>query len=232
MKNINIIKKITPELAYICGVLAGDGSINIREEKGDYEIKCVGNPKDEKEYYQQVVFPLFFYLFGLNVKPRYFDKNTTYGIRIWSKNLVKYLTEYIGLPSGKKYDFLKIPLIFYHDKKLIRYFITGLFDTDFSISIGKNDYPRIRGVSKSECFINEIIDFLWSDGFVVSKFKRDYYDGRVKKNLVNYEVCLSGRKNLNLWIRNIGTFHNRHIKKIKIAERGFEPLTFTQAFIS
>ena len=35
------------DLAYLCGVLAGEGSINIRKNKCDYEIKCVGNPKDE-----------------------------------------------------------------------------------------------------------------------------------------------------------------------------------------
>jgi hypothetical protein len=57
---------ITLELAYLSGVLAGDGGINIRP-KHDYEIKCVGNPKNEKKFYDAVVAPLFEKLFGLKV---------------------------------------------------------------------------------------------------------------------------------------------------------------------
>jgi len=39
------------KLAYLSGVLMGDGSIFVREYKHDYCIKCVGNPKDEIKFY-------------------------------------------------------------------------------------------------------------------------------------------------------------------------------------
>ena len=50
-KGLVLPKKYSSELAYLCGVLAGDGSISYRKNKHEYMIKCVGNPKDEKIYY-------------------------------------------------------------------------------------------------------------------------------------------------------------------------------------
>lgn len=36
------IPEITNDLAYLCGVLAGDGCIYVRPEKSEYEVSCVG----------------------------------------------------------------------------------------------------------------------------------------------------------------------------------------------
>lgn len=80
-------------------MLAGDGSINVRP-KHDYEIKCVGNV-EEREFYDFVICPLFRKLFGLEVKARLHDAGTTYGVRIWSKNLVYFLSKEFGHPSAK-----------------------------------------------------------------------------------------------------------------------------------
>ena len=44
----------TEELAYLCGVFAGDGSLNIRKKKWEYSLKCVGNPKDERIFYDEL----------------------------------------------------------------------------------------------------------------------------------------------------------------------------------
>jgi len=51
IKKLILPKEITEDLAYFCGVLAGDGSIGYRENKKEYCIKCVGNPADEQDYY-------------------------------------------------------------------------------------------------------------------------------------------------------------------------------------
>lgn len=212
---------INEDLAYLCGVLAGDGSINIRENKYDYEIKCVGNPRDEKEFYKKIICTLFKKLFNVELKSKQFDKKTTYGIRIWSKELVMFLIQRIGLPSGKKYSKLKIPEIFLTNKNLTRSFISGLFDTDFCVSINKmNNYPRIRGVSKSEKFISEIRDFLEKDGFRVTKGTIKYFDKRIQKIIITYGICLCGHRQLEKWLEKIGTRHPKHIKKIKIARGG------------
>lgn len=54
-KGISLPTRITEDLAYICGVLIGDGHIHYRKEKGDYCIKCVGHPIDEKEFYDKTI---------------------------------------------------------------------------------------------------------------------------------------------------------------------------------
>lgn len=82
----------TEELAYLSGFLAGDGSFNIRpKKKHEYSIKAVGNPKDEVTFYIQIITPLFKKLFNIDVTPKLFDGNTTYGIRIYSRSLFKFL---------------------------------------------------------------------------------------------------------------------------------------------
>lgn len=45
-KEINI-PTLNSDLAYLCGVLAGDGYIKIRHTKNEYHIFCAGNPQDE-----------------------------------------------------------------------------------------------------------------------------------------------------------------------------------------
>ena len=58
------IPRINKDLAYFCGILAGDGYIGIRPLKNEYNINIGGNPKDEVDYYDLVVAPLFFSLFN------------------------------------------------------------------------------------------------------------------------------------------------------------------------
>ena len=65
IKGLIIPNEINEDLAYFCGVLAGDGNIDIRLHKHDYTIKCVGNPRDEKEYYNKVLYNLIYKIFNI-----------------------------------------------------------------------------------------------------------------------------------------------------------------------
>ncbi|MBM3234109.1 hypothetical protein FJZ19_03370 [Candidatus Pacearchaeota archaeon] len=206
--------EITPELAYLCGVFAGDGSIGYRENKKEYCIKCVGNPKDEQEYYNELIANLIKKLFNLEIKPKFHDKKTTYGVSIYSKSLVKYLTEFIGLPLGKKYSKLGIPKIFLKDKRLINNFISGVADTDFHLAIKRGYYPVIKGVSKSKVFIEEIKKFLENDGFKVCTYERKQFDDRVNKEIITYHIELSGYKQFLKWMNDIGFKHPKNQDKI------------------
>jgi len=137
LKGLKIPNKVTPALAYLCGIFAGDGSISNRKQKNEYLLKCVGNPKDEKPLYHQIIGPLFKETFGFLPSIRHCDNGDTFGFIIYSKNLIYYLTEHIGLPSGKKYASLKIPSIFLKNETLLTHFIRGIFDTDGCISCQK-----------------------------------------------------------------------------------------------
>ena len=47
LKGLKLPNNPSPQLAYLCGILTGDGSIFERKSKNDYGLKCVGNPKNK-----------------------------------------------------------------------------------------------------------------------------------------------------------------------------------------
>ena len=155
-------------------------------------------------------------MFNLNIKPKFHDKKTTYGVSIYSRGLVKYLTEFIGLPLGKKYDKLKIPDMFLSDKKLVKNFISGVADTDFHLAVKKRNYPVIKGVSKSKKFIEEIKSFLEKEGFRVCMYERRQFDDRVDKEIITHHIELSGYEQFLKWGDEIGFRHPKNAEKIRI----------------
>ena len=168
IKNVRIPFELSEDLAYLCGVIAGDGHINIRLEKHDWLIKCVGNPKDEISFYNEVIGPLFLKLFGYQPIMRLQDCGETYGFCTWSRTIVEYLVN-VGLPFGKKYDKLRIPPEFLSYEHLTAAFIRGVADTDFHLGLKRGSkkrpiYPTIVGCSKSHLFIIEIGNWLIQKG--------------------------------------------------------------------
>jgi len=138
--------------------------------------------------------------------------------------LVRFLTEIIGLPSGKKYGKLKIPSLFKDNDLFVASFIRGLADTDFSLMFKKGSkknpyYPVIVGVSKSESFMREVMNQLKIFGFSMYFEKRTYYDKRVEKNITTYRIYLNGEKQLALWNSKIGFEHPKNLNKLNIHEK-------------
>jgi len=222
IKGLTFPIELSSDLAYLCGVIAGDGSIYTRSSKHDYIIKCVGNPKDEKEYYNKILSPLFRSLFKIKIKVKLQDQGSTYGFVIYSKGLYGFFTKIIGLPSGKKYITLIIPNLFKKHKELCNSFIQGVADTDFCLSFKKKYssvpyYPVISGCSKSKRFMKEISFELKKQGFQIAEIY-DYKvkDIRFKKgySIIN-RIDLNGVNNYKLWLNQIGFRHPKHLKKIK-----------------
>lgn len=221
-RDLKLPIKITTELAYFCGVLAGDGNINVRYNK-DYAIKCVGNPKDEIEFYQEIIEPLIYRLFHIKIKSKFCDKRTTYGFVIWSKTIVRFLNEIIGLPIGIKYNKLKIPNLFKQNKEFIISFLQGVADTDGSFSLKKNHgkipyYPVINISSKSKNFIEEISEELKKLDIKFCKtlnYKK--IDERLKQgfSIIN-RIDIHGRSNVMQWMNKISFKHPKHLKKFEI----------------
>lgn len=223
-KGLRFPTTLSKDLAYLCGYLAGDGSIYTREYKHDYIIKGVGDPKSEKEYYHNVIGPLFKKLFNLDLNLKIHDSGETYGFAVYSKALLTYLTKNIGLPCGKKYETLKIPIIFKNKKELLISFLRGLADTDFYLGLKRGSkknphYPVIVGSSKSFKFMDEVASELEKFGFRVTKyFNSKQLDKRFKKgySIIN-RVELCGHENYRRWMSLIGFSNPRHIiKTLKI----------------
>ncbi|MBW2992338.1 hypothetical protein KY345_03935 [Candidatus Woesearchaeota archaeon] len=216
IKEMVLPTELSEDLAYITGVLAGDGNIFIRKHKNDYRVKCVGNPKDEKEFYQSILKPLFKKIFNLDIDVKLQDSGTTYGFYIYSKTLVKFFTNVLELPLGRKYNKLRIPDIL-KKGKLVNHFIRGLADTDFCIRFKRETYPSIVGCSDSRHFMKEISEQLKKQGFKVFElFDYKIKDSRFKRGFsVINRIELNGRKNFNLWIEKIGFSSQKHLKKIR-----------------
>jgi hypothetical protein len=215
-KGLRFPSEVSIDLAYLCGVLAGDGNIHIRKDKYDYAIKCVGNPKDEQEFYNEILVPLFKKVFGLQLKPKFLDKNTTFGITLWSKALVKFLTEIIGLPSSAKHPSLRIPKIF-DTKELKLAFIQGVADTDFCFNIRKCGRTSIVGASKTRRFMEEISKEVEELGIRMWKgFDYKIKDDRLKKgfNIIN-RIEIANKKGILCWLDNIGFRSPKHLEKVR-----------------
>ncbi|MCK4327203.1 MAG: hypothetical protein KAW41_01875 [Candidatus Diapherotrites archaeon] len=212
------------DLAYFIGVLAGDGALVSRRKKNgtDYEVKCVGNPKDEKPFYNEVLIPLIKKLFNLDILPHLVDGGTTYGFRIWSKSLVQFLVG-VGLPCGRKYEKLRIPQAIKEERPLLPAFIAGLADTDFCVALkrrGKNIqyYPVIELNTASKHIIQEVAEALHEEGFTYSLcLDLSFYDKRIEKEVISHHLCVYGLRNLGLWLEKIGFRNQKHLAKAKLA---------------
>ncbi len=209
------------DLAYLCGVLTGDGSIYTRPTKHDYIIKCVGNPKDEREFYQDIISPMFKKVFGIKPNIQCHDSNTTFGFVIYSKTLFDYLTKQAKLPEGRKYDSLKIPNKIKQNDSLCVSFLRGLFDTDGCISFKKKYrdypyYPVISLSSKSKILILEVSNFLKKLGFkIVETYDYQYKDPRAEKGFtVINRLEMNGKENLKLWTNLVSFSSPKHLKKL------------------
>ncbi|MDD5649510.1 MAG: LAGLIDADG family homing endonuclease [Candidatus Nanoarchaeia archaeon] len=219
-KDLKLPNKLSNELAYLCGVLAGDGHISKNYGgKCRNDIYCSGNPKDEVEYYNQIIIPLFFKLFNIKLKARYFT-HKTYGVFFGSKAIYDFLTQIVGLSKGKKYTNLKIPKLFLKDKKLINFFICGVFDTDGGFSLkkrykGYSYYPVICFVSKSKKFIDEIYKQIFYFGIQPTKpYRIKLIDKRMKKGFtIVYRFEINGHSNLIKWYKIFNFRHPKHIIK-------------------
>lgn len=134
MKYSASLPKWSNNLAYFCGLIVGDGSLPKGFSKRyngkfqrRYEISFVSKSlKFIKNVYQ----PLFENLFG--IKPyivRWKDKNKDeiFYCRLESKNLYNFLTNKLGMISGRKARIaspIKMP------ERYKMYFLAGLLDTD------------------------------------------------------------------------------------------------------
>ncbi len=209
------IPEINEDLAYLCGVLAGDGYVKIKYDgHKHYVINCGGNPENEVEFYKYVISPLFKELFDLDVVPKSLGR--TYGVLVHSKLLVEFLLNEIGITESPKND-LRIPKIFYNNKNHLFNFIRGASDTDFSIFLRRGTYPVITGASKCREFMAEIAIILENEGFkVVRQFDYKVYDIRNKKGyFFTNRIHINGHKMLYKWLKLIGTYQPKNVERNK-----------------
>lgn len=209
-------QKLTPEIAEMCGIVAGDGHLSryISKKRTDYKLIISGHKTDDKEY-----FLLLKELFKKYAGIRLVDYNTYYSeLRSYSKETVLFFEE-LGIPVGKKSSIVRMPNWIKADIKLSSAFLRGIADTDFSVVLRKNKtrlpYPRITCQLGSKDMITDIC-------LVLSKLRINYC-GPYKREIfrfgitsITYELDIYGHNNLQLWMTNIGFRNPKHLKKVEI----------------
>ena len=226
-------KEMTPDLAEICGIHAGDGHLKNQKRK-KFQLDINGNV-DEKEYYDSHVVPLFERVFGIKIKPRFFPWNRTYGFSIYGRKVCEFIHS-LGFPYGEKTYSVKVPKSVLQSKDIgiICGFIRGVFDTDGTVTFRRririrglsenskrHTYPRILldVCSKDLCFgLGDLLNKTGKFKFSISYQKAN---GVHKKK---YKLCLAGDKNLLIWVKNIGFKNNVKNNRILIWNKfGFNP---------
>lgn len=220
-RGIQIPNSLTPELAELIGILAGDGNIYLKKNK-KYEIRICGHLSEDKEHHQIIIASLFNKVFNVKnlVETTHQYKRARY-IGISSKAITTFLVYHIGLPSGKKLDAKQIiPLaILRADITIKAAFLRGLADTDFCLRFKrrkdiKNPYhsdPYIVGrFGNNQKMINDLLYLINSLGI------RAYITEERGEYKINRVVTASGKKNLQKWMATICFNNYKHTTKYDI----------------
>ena len=209
--------EITKEFAELIGIMYGDGCLSSYKKK--YIIYICGHKQDDRDYHEKTTKRLFLHIFGKEVRIQERKKENALFIRFSDKKIFSILNS-IGIPIGKKYDYLKVPNCIVNNSNFAVCFVRGLADTDGSIIFSKQHrdthyYPRIEIASKSKTFLEEVLLILTSNGFY----------GSVSKKGIHYRLEIPGFKNLQRWLNLIGFNNPKHINKIEARMGPITPLT-------
>jgi hypothetical protein len=192
----------------VIGAIIGDG--NLYENKKHYRICITGDPRNEYEYFK--------YLSNIirnswKVSPRIKVRSGGLRLIITSKNMLTDLKK-MGIPVGKnKHKKVEIPKRAFNNIEALKKVIRGITDTDGSVFASKKkgvqNYPAIEITTTSIKLAKQLKESLTMLGFKVAKIRS--YKSKKGKSLT-YKVCLYGRKNLEMWIKEIG-FSNPNKRK-------------------
>lgn len=222
---------ITPELAEVCGIHAGDGYLRNDGKRAELDIS---GSTEEKDYYEKHVIPLFSKVFNLKIEGRLFNSRNTYGFVIRKKEIINFMHS-LGFPLGNKSTIVKIPkfVMDSNNKKMYSYFLRGLFDTDGHISFRKNygkyiyfkrkfhNYSRIVFTSVSKDLIEDVKKLLNKLEF--KYYFRTYAPKKVNEN-IKYIIEINGPELANKWIKTIGIKNDIKLTRYLIWKKfGFCP---------
>lgn len=154
--------ELTKELCEVLGIFAADGSMQ------DSHICMWGNITEDREYYDELVCPLFSKIFNKTIHAHEKKSNSVYGFYVCGQKAVETLKEF-GFCKKKTYT-VKVPKVILESEDLLFYssFIRGFADCDGYISFLKrkgkycefkrkfHTYPRIGIKIASKDMIEEI----------------------------------------------------------------------------
>jgi len=215
-KQIKLPKRIDYKLAYLLGVILGDG--HLADPNKSYDKLTTYNSElritdQNKETFISLA-SIFKGLFGYN--PRIYSEQskvdrTFYRFVIRLKSLHRFLMVVCGMPFGDKRGKVKIPEIIKNaPPDLQKWFIAGFFDADGSIGLTKNRWPVIHISQYDSSILKEIID-------ISSKLGVNWlgpYDYKYKYN--NCTIKIYNKRDAERFLSNIPSLNPIKLKQREI----------------
>ncbi|RKX45846.1 MAG: secretion system protein, partial [Thermotogae bacterium] len=198
---VKLVKEIDGSLAYIAGVILGDGYIS----SNGYHISATF---DDEEYMDAFVDAVSNFI--LNYAPQIRNNGKSTVVTIGSKIFAEMLSRIFGIPKGRKSEIWDVPDVVLSNDDLMRYFIAGLYDADGYVD---ESSLAIILTTKSENAARKIWYALQRLGIIstVSRVKnRGFKDGEI------FRVIISGIEDMNKFARFIPLHHSR--KRAKLEE--------------
>jgi hypothetical protein len=233
-KGIKLPRSLTRKLAEDIGWFIGDGCMGIYNKDGNktYYIKIAGNPTEEKLFYDNVIVPTKRKLYGINLEATDIGDGS-YGVRIYSKPLVLFYNETIGIPLSPKKNITIPDLVKNSKNTIVLSCVRGIFDTDGTLTFKRkrksiHHFPLIQIESISKALISDLQKILRQIGFkpfVEFDMERPTKLGYMR---VTHRLSIYGKRNLDKWVHEIGFKNPKHLTKYRIWKKfGFCPARTT-----
>ncbi len=203
---IKFPRKITSELAYLIGLLLGDGHLagDSSNSKGNWNISVFFDHKGHLSIYEHHVMQIF----GIKNKI-YLPPENYYTSYFASKAVHWFLRSYFDLHNGYKCDKIKIPtrIIDTNNSDLISSCIRGLFDSDGTVIPKKK---IVKFASTSEEIADQVLYELSVLG--IDSKKSEWL--KAKKYKMLFTIGIRGKNNLLRFAEVINFSHPEKRKKL------------------
>ncbi|MEM0358411.1 MAG: ATPase, T2SS/T4P/T4SS family [Candidatus Hadarchaeales archaeon] len=195
---VRIPSSISTELAYLAGVVCGDGYLS-----SDGYFTSV--TFDDEEYLEEFIRCARIYLPGYEFRGRREGKfcRLDLGSKIFSEVLAKVF----GIPRGSKAASWTVPDLVLVRREILSSYLAGLFDADGSVDAGT---PSIMLTTKSEEGARKVWYGLQRLG--IPAVVRKYENGG--KGAL-YRVMVRGVENLERFLRTIPMHHGRKRRELE-----------------
>lgn len=198
---------ISKELAYVAGIILGDGTLSgdNKKRKRAWKVRAVFDDLEHAAYYNKTMANIFGLEGGIYKKK---NKNC-YGAGFGSIFVHWFFRSYFGFHTGKKAHKIEIPKRILRTKNpaLINACLQGLFDSDGSVAPSNKE---VKFASVSKKIVMQISKSLQKQGITVyrSQWLKD------PKYRMLYSVQSTGKKNLLRFNRIISFSHPAKQKKL------------------
>lgn len=196
------------DLAYEAGLHIDDGSPT--GYPPHYRYVLSGNRAREYGFYRYMVVPLVGGLY--DVRNFLYTEHSSVNATVYSKELVLFKAERIGLPIGPKDQLQHLPSsIIQEGRPSIASLLSGIFDADASPKMRRTPsggYPRISFAQKVKGIVEDVHVLLLHKFRTTSTMHRnDYFDRRSGEIETRWFLDINGFENLAKFSTLIGSRH-------------------------